>query len=127
VVRQPYAVVVENLNAVRLYRVPDTISVVPPVMITQHCDHSERCLQSSEFISNRLRIDKTSSNYTLNDEVAKDNDEVRLLGIGRSHDLFQLAKIPMWRTYVQIGHDRDFETSVLRMPRVNRDCFMYHY
>jgi hypothetical protein len=72
-------------------------------------------------------LTKTSSNYTLNDEVAKDNDEVRLLGIGRSHDLFQLAKIPMWRTYVQIGHDRDFETSVLRMPRVNRDCFMYHY
>jgi hypothetical protein len=127
VVRQLYALVVENLDAVRLYRVPDTISVVPPVMITQHGDHSERCLQSSEFICNRLRIDKTPSNYTLNDEVAKYNDEVRLLGIRRCDDLFQLPKIPMWRTYVQIGHDRDFETSVLGMLRVNGDCFMYHY
>ena len=126
-VRQLYALVVENLDAVRLYRVPDTISVVPPVMITQHGDHSERCLQSSEFICNRLRIDKTPSYYALNDEVTKDNDEVWLLGIGRSDDLFECAKIPMRRTYVQIGHHRDFEASMLRMPSVNGDRFMHYY
>ena len=125
-VRQPYALVVENLDAARLYRVPYTISVVPPVMITQHGDDPERCLQSSQFICNWLRINKTPSYYALNDEVTKDNDEVWLLGIGRSDDLFECAKIPMRRTYVQIGHHRDFETSMLPMPRMNGDCFVHH-
>src|SRR5262245_57621870 len=126
VVRQQYALVLENLDAVRHHRVPDSVSVVPPVMITQHSNHSEWCLQSGEFISNGLRINKMSSDHTPNDEVAKYNYEVRLFGIGRSDDFFQLAKILMWCTYVQIGYDRDLETSMLGMPRVNGNCAMNH-
>jgi len=125
--RHPYALVFENLDGVRLQRMPDSVSVVPPIMITKHRDHPKSCLQSSQFISNGLRINKTSTYHTLNDEVAKYHYEVRLLGIGRSDNFFELTKISVWCAHVEVRHDRDLETGMLGMPWMNGNCSMYHY
>src|SRR5262245_8601206 len=114
------------MNALRLQCAPNSLAVIPPVVIAQYSDYSERRLQFRELGCDGLRINKMSAEDGVNDGVTEYDDEVRFLSVGRSGDLVQFAALEVRCGWVQVGHYGELEASVLGIPRADGDCLMDH-
>ena len=123
---QKQVLVFQHSNTARLQCAPDSLAVVPPVMVAQNCDRPKRRLQAAEFIRNGLRGYKMPADHTLSDEVAEHDNQVRFFGVGDCDDLFQPGKAVVRRTDVQVSNHRDFETRMFRMPRPDDNCLVYY-
>src|SRR5688572_27504323 len=93
-------------------------------MVFQHDDYAEGRLQSSQLFRNRFGRYKTPFSHLLNHYVAKYQDKIRLLGVGHGYDFLQLAKTPVGRTNVKVGHYCDLKSDMLRMPGPYCNCPM---
>ena len=97
----------ENVDT-RVCQCPlDPRSVEPPIMIAKHGEDAITGLQFLQPMCGSLGFDEVAEQHATNDEVAKNDDDVRLQPIDFRDDSIDFGEVYMRRTDVKVGYHRD--------------------
>ena len=78
-------------------------AAVPPIVISKYCKGSQPGFELAEALSNLLRFDESTANDTVDNEVARKENEIRSGRIGKGHDFFQFIDAIERGTHMKIG------------------------
>src|SRR2546423_13112435 len=121
VLLNPYDIIFQHSNADPIQGTHDALSVIPPIVISEHGVNAQSSAQTLQFVCDHFRLDKVSTDHILDHEITREQDQVWLLPIDRRNDLLQLLDIYMRRADVQIRDDRDLQSRQRWRPSAQTD------
>jgi hypothetical protein len=88
-------------------------SIQPPIVVPEHGHDAVGRAQPGQVCGRRLRRDEPAEQHVVDDEVAQDDDEVRMRAVRSRDDLVEPVEAVAERADVQVGEDGDAQ----RRPR----------
>src|SRR4051812_50197603 len=83
-------------------------------MIAEDGKHASGSSKRLQFAGDLFGRDELSADNALDDEVAKDADDIWACRVGAHDDVVQFRGTVEWRADMQIGEDRDANRAVRR-------------
>jgi hypothetical protein len=100
--------------------------VVPMVVVAEDRDDSERRSKSAESLGDRLRRDPGAERDMVDEVVAREQHQIRVLGVGGLDQALEVLEVPIRRADVEIREQCDPEPRGRCGPRVDRQLDPVH-